>query len=199
MITHLILDPLTFLYGMAIFFLHEHITRVFVSGHLYQERTGTAIQLDFGERRICVTWKWLLLSWLFKSKLPPSYLICVQHQNCFCLPLSSRERAYSMVRRCEHFTEISRWQQLSSTWGAVVMDAGEGMCRRFEPSDLENWGNRRQGCCPSPVKKICHFNTTVAASLFTSGRCPGIFDSTSRLLQLIFQRHEAKIFWLFNH
>ncbi len=85
--------------------------------------------------------------------------------------------------------DLSRWQQLSSTLGAVVMDAGEGMCRRFEPSNLENWGNRRQGCCPSPVKKICHFNTRVAASLFTSGRCPGIFCSTSRLLQFMFQRH----------
>jgi hypothetical protein len=37
---------------------------------------------------------------------PPSHLICVQHQNSFCLPLSSFKRAYGMVRRCEHFTEI---------------------------------------------------------------------------------------------
>jgi len=187
MITHLILDPLTFLYGMAIFFFHEHITRVFVSGHLYQERIGLAIQLDFGERRICVTWKWLLLSWLFKCKLPPSHLICVQHQKKFCLPLSSFKRAYSMVRRCEHFTEICLHDnKLSSTWGAVVVDASEGMCRRFEPSNLENWGNKRQGCCSSPVEKICHFNTIVMASLFTFGRCPSIFCSTFRLLQFIF-------------
>jgi hypothetical protein len=46
--------------------IHEHITRVFVSGHLYQERIATlAIQLDFGERRISITWKWLLLNWSF--------------------------------------------------------------------------------------------------------------------------------------
>ncbi len=46
--------------------IHEHITRVFVYGHLYQERIATlAIQLDFGERKISITWKWLLVSWSF--------------------------------------------------------------------------------------------------------------------------------------
>jgi hypothetical protein len=46
MVTHLIVDPLPFLYGMAIFlFFHEHMTRVFVSGHLYQE--GQALQFNW--------------------------------------------------------------------------------------------------------------------------------------------------------
>ncbi len=70
---------------------------------------------------------------------PPSHLICVQHQNSFCLSLSSLKRAYNMVRRCEHFTEICLDDnKLGNTWGVAVVDASEGMCRRFEPTNLEN-------------------------------------------------------------
>ncbi len=95
-----------------------------------------------------------------------------------------------MVRRCEHFTEICLDDnKFDNIWGVVVVDASEGMCRRFELSNLENWGNKKQGCCSSLVEKICHFNTIVVASLFTFGRCPSIFCSTFRLLQFIFRRH----------
>ncbi len=44
-----------------------------------------------------------------------------------------------MVRRCEHFTETCLDDnKLGNTWGAVVVDVSEGMCRRFEPTKLEN-------------------------------------------------------------
>jgi len=120
---------------------------------------------------------------------PPSHLICVQHQNSLCLSSCSFKRAYGMVRRCEHFTEICLDDnKLGNTRGAMVVDASEGMCRRFEPTELENRGNKRQGCCSSLVEKICHFNTIVA-SLFTFGRCRSFFCSTFGLLQFIFQRH----------
>jgi hypothetical protein len=107
---------------------------------------------------------------------PPSRPICVQHHNSLCLPSSSFKRAYGMVRRCEHFTEICLDDdELGNSRGAVVLDASEGMCRRFGPTELENWGNKRQGCCSSLVEKICHFNTIVVASLFTFGRRPSFF------------------------
>jgi hypothetical protein len=44
-----------------------------------------------------------------------------------------------MVRRCEHFIEICLDDnKLGNAWGAMVVDATEGMCRRFEPTQLEN-------------------------------------------------------------
>ncbi len=74
--------------------IREPTTRVFVSGHPYQERIATLeIQLDFGERRIFVAWKWLLLNRSFPYK--PSHHLVRYVCNitiffaCRCLP--SRE------------------------------------------------------------------------------------------------------------
>jgi hypothetical protein len=42
-------------------------------------------------------------------------------------PVTWERVIYSMVRRCEHFTEICLDDnKLGNTWGAVVVDASEG-------------------------------------------------------------------------
>ncbi len=64
-----------------------------------------------------------------------SYDMCATSE-FFLLAVDSLQES---VQYGEEVTEICLDDnKLGNTWGAVVVDASEGMCRRFEPTKLEN-------------------------------------------------------------